>query len=59
MPVPHSFSVASPADDLIIRAIEPGIWLTLVAEDLNGTAVLLEYGNLRVLIPNGVDYADI
>lgn len=39
--------------------IEPGIWLTLAAEDLNGTALLLQYGSLRVLIPNGVDFAEI
>ncbi len=39
--------------------IEPGLWLTLAAEDLNGTALLIQYGSLRVLIPNGVDYAEI
>ncbi len=39
--------------------IEPGLRLTLIAEDLNGTAILLHYGSLRVLIPNGVDYAEI
>ncbi|PKO02489.1 MAG: hypothetical protein CVU43_07760 [Chloroflexi bacterium HGW-Chloroflexi-5] len=39
--------------------IEPGVWLTLAAEDLNGTALLLQYGSLRILVPNGVDYAVI
>ena len=39
--------------------IEPDVSLTLVAEDLNGTALLLRYGSLKVLIPNGVDYAEI
>lgn len=39
--------------------IEPGLRLTLAAEDLNGTALLLQYGSLKVLIPNGVDYAVI
>jgi hypothetical protein len=41
------------------REITPGMWLTLAAEDLNGTALLLQYGSLRLLIPNGVDYAVI
>lgn len=39
--------------------IEPGVWLTLVAEDLNGTALLMQYGSLRVLMPNGVDFSEI
>lgn len=39
--------------------IEPGLVLTLAAEDLNGTALLIQYGSLRLLIPNGVDYAEI
>lgn len=39
--------------------IEPGLRLTLAAEDLNGTALLLQYGSVKVLIPNGVDYAVI
>lgn len=39
--------------------IEPGVWLTLAAEELNGDALLLQYGSLRILIPNGVDYAVI
>lgn len=39
--------------------IEPGVWLTLAAEDLNGTALLVQYGSLRMLIPNGVDFAVI
>lgn len=37
--------------------IEPDLWLTLVAEDSNGTALLLQYGSQSVLMPNGVDYA--
>ncbi len=39
--------------------MEPGLKLTLTVEDLNGTALLLQYGSLKVLIPNGVDYAVI
>ena len=39
--------------------IEPGVWLTLAAEDLNGTALLMQYGSLRVLMPNGVDFSEI
>jgi len=39
--------------------IDTGLTLTLAAEDLNGTALLLQYGSLKVLIPNGVDYAVI
>jgi hypothetical protein len=39
--------------------VEPGVWLTLTAEDLNGTALLLQYGGFKVLIPNGVDFAVI
>lgn len=39
--------------------IEPGVRLGIAAEDLNGTAMLLEYGVTRVLLPNGVDYAQI
>jgi len=35
------------------------VQLTLAAEDLNGTALLLQNGSLRILIPNGVDYAVI
>ncbi|MDP3449368.1 MAG: hypothetical protein Q8R87_02220, partial [Anaerolineaceae bacterium] len=45
-----------PAESL---EIEPGVWLTLAAEDLNGTALLLQYGSLRILVPNGVDFAVI
>ena len=37
--------------------IEPGLRLAIAGEDLNGTALLLEYGTTRVLFPNGVDYA--
>ncbi|KAF0111281.1 MAG: competence protein ComEC [Chloroflexi bacterium] len=37
--------------------IGPGVTLTLVAENANGTALLLEHKNIKLLIPNGVDYA--
>ncbi len=37
--------------------VEPGVTLTVVAEDGNSAALYLEYGSLRLLIPNGVDYA--
>ena len=39
--------------------IEEGLWLTLLAEDSHETAMLLEHGKTRVLIPNGVDFAQI
>ena len=39
--------------------IEEGLRLTLLAEDAQETALLLEYGQTRVLIPNGVDFAEI
>ena len=37
--------------------VETGVTLTVVTEDGEGAALFLEYGSLRVLIPNGVDYA--
>jgi hypothetical protein len=39
--------------------IEPGVSISLVSESLQGTALLMEYDSLKVLIPNGVDYAAI
>jgi competence protein ComEC len=39
--------------------IEPRVTITLVSENLQNTALLLEYGNLKVLLPNSVDYAAI
>lgn len=39
--------------------IEPGLVILLACEDLQGTALLMEYGSTRVLIPNGVDFATI
>jgi len=45
-----------PADTV---EVEPGVFITLLAESEDGTALLLQYGALRVLIPNSVDYAEI
>ena len=39
--------------------VEPGLILAIAGEDLNGTALWLEYGATRLLLPNGVDYARI
>lgn len=39
--------------------IEEGLWLTLLAANARDTALLLEYGQTCVLIPNGVDFAEI
>jgi hypothetical protein len=35
------------------------LWLTLLAANARDTALLLEYGQTCVLIPNGVDFAEI
>lgn len=40
-----------------LYTVEAGLTLTVVAEDGDSAALYLEYGSLRVLIPNGVDYA--
>lgn len=37
--------------------VEPGVTLTMVAEDGTSAALCLEYSSLRLLIPGGVDYA--
>lgn len=37
--------------------VEPGLILTLLSENGQDTALLLEFGGQRILIPDGVDYA--
>lgn len=39
--------------------IEPGLVLTLLSENTQDTALLLQYGSQNYLIPNGVDFAEI
>jgi len=39
--------------------LEPGVTLTVIGESTEKTAFALEYGKFRLIIPAGVDYADL
>jgi len=39
--------------------LDTGLSITLLSEDADNSTLLLTYGELKVLVPNGVDFAEI